>query len=464
MCEGVATVDESTRLLERALAECGHDPKLHALILAEMATDRAVLRVEQIAAAEATALAALPAARATGREAEREVLQALAWGRSLRGRPIDDLCRQFDDVSDATYFLAASPHRIAGQRLVWRGETARAKDVFARLTALADERGESLSYVLFRLHVCENHLRAGDWDAAAEVMDDWEQSGDRRLLFAPMYERCRALLAAGRGHAEEAERWAAETIARAETTGVRWDGLEARRARGIAALLAHEPERAAESLRIVWEQTEREGVEEPGVFPVAPDLVEALAELGATHEAAAVTARLTELAEALEHPWGLATAKRCEGVIRLDAKRHEQSAAALNEAAASYEALGLRFDHARTLFALGRGLRRLRKWGDARRTLDQAIAVFEEIGSSGWVESARSELSRVGARRPMPAGKLTPTEQRIAELAAEGLANKEIARTLVVTVHTVEVHLSHAYAKLGIRSRSQLAARLSWSG
>ena len=433
-----------------------------------MATDRAVLRVEQIAAAEATALAALPAARATGREAgreaEREVLQALAWGRSLRGHPIDDLCRQFDDVSDATYFLAASPHRIAGQRLVWRGETARAKDVFARLTALADERGESLSYVLFRLHVCENHLRAGDWDAAPEVMDDWEQSGDRRLLFAPMYERCRALLAAGRRHAEEAGRWAAETIARAETTGVRWDGLEARRARGIAALLAHEPERAAESLRIVWEQTEREGVEEPGVFPVAPDLVEALAELGATHEAAAVTARLTELAEALEHPWGLATAKRCEGVIRLDAKRHEQSAAALNEAAASYEALGLRFDHARTLFALGRGLRRLRKWGDARRTLDQAIAVFEEIGSSGWVESARSELSRVGARRPTPAGKLTPTEQRIAELAAEGLANKEIARTLVVTVHTVEVHLSHAYAKLGIRSRSQLAARLSGSG
>ena len=135
----------------------------------------------------------------------------------------------------------------------------------------------------------------------------------------------------------------------------------------------------------------------------------------------------------------------------------------MNEAAAAYEALGLRFDHGRTLLALGRGQRRLRKWGDARRTLEQAIAVLEEIGSPGWVESARSELSRVGARRPTPAGELTPTEQRIAELAAEGLANKEIARTLVVTVHTVEVHLSHAYAKLGIRSRSQLAARLAES-
>jgi DNA-binding CsgD family transcriptional regulator len=64
-------------------------------------------------------------------------------------------------------------------------------------------------------------------------------------------------------------------------------------------------------------------------------------------------------------------------------------------------------------------------------------------------------------RRPQPAGGLTRAEQRVVELAAAGLANKEIARTLHVTVHTVEVHLSHAYAKLGVRSRAQLAGRLS---
>ena len=82
-----------------------------------------------------------------------------------------------------------------------------------------------------------------------------------------MYERCRALLAAGRGLPDEAERWAAEAIARAEAIGVRWDWLEALRARGIAALLAHEPARAAESLRAVWEHTQREGVDEPGRVP-----------------------------------------------------------------------------------------------------------------------------------------------------------------------------------------------------
>ena len=66
----------------------------------------------------------------------------------------------------------------------------------------------------------------------------------------------------------------------------------------------------------------------------------------------------------------------------------------------------------------------------------------------------------MGARRPSPAGELTPTEQHVAELAAEGRSNKEIARALHVTVSTVEAHLSRVYAKLGVRSRSQLASRL----
>jgi len=74
---------------------------------------------------------------------------------------------------------------------------------------------------------------------------------------------------------------------------------------------------------------------------------------------------------------------------------------------------------------------------------------------------ARSELARVGARRPALDGELTPAERGVAELAARGLANKEIAQEMVVSVKTVEFHLSNTYAKLGIRSRTQLAARLA---
>ncbi len=73
------------------------------------------------------------------------------------------------------------------------------------------------------------------------------------------------------------------------------------------------------------------------------------------------------------------------------------------------------------------------------------------------------DLRGGGARRPGRAGELTPTERRVAELAANGRSNKEIARALFVTVNTVEGHLSHAYAKLGIRSRAQLGlARDHW--
>ena len=73
---------------------------------------------------------------------------------------------------------------------------------------------------------------------------------------------------------------------------------------------------------------------------------------------------------------------------------------------------------------------------------------------------ARSELARVGARRPAPEGGLTAAERRVAELAARGLANKEIAQEMVVSVKTVEFHLSNTYAKLGIRSRGELAQTL----
>src|SRR6185369_11551886 len=108
----------------------------------------------------------------------------------------------------------------------------------------------------------------------------------------------------------------------------------------------------------------------------------------------------------------------------------DDAAAELGRAADAYGALGLRFDRARALLALGRAQRRFRKWGAARESLEAAAAAFDELGSAGWAEDARSELARVGARKPRPSGELTPSEQRVVELAASGLANKEIAQTL----------------------------------
>jgi DNA-binding CsgD family transcriptional regulator len=459
----VKTIDEYQRRLDLALADCDRDPGLRAFVLATKAIDRVAGAIDHIGEAEAWALEALPAAaRQSAPEVERRVLYAQSWASAMRGRPVDEACVRFLAASDDAYYLAASPERVAGQRLVWRGELHQARTCLERLLALADERGEPISYAMQRLHLCELELRAGAWDAAARLLDEWAESAERELLILPKYERCRALLAAGSGLRGEAKRWTAKALARAEATGAGWDRLEALRAHGIAALLDRDPARAAESLRVVWRHTEREGVDEPGVFPVAPDLVEALVELDELDEARAVIDRLRRLAEDQAHPWGLATTKRCSGVLALASDAYDDAAAAaLADAASDYGRLGLRFDRARSLLSLGRSQRRLKQWGAARDSLGDAVAAFDELTSVGWAQRTRAEIERVGGRRPRASDELTPTERDIVALAARGLANKEIARALSIAVHTVEVHLSRAYAKLGVRSRSQLAARLS---
>ena len=100
-----------------------------------------------------------------------------------------------------------------------------------------------------------------------------------------------------------------------------------------------------------------------------------------------------------------------------------------------------------------------KQWGAARESLEAAAAAFDELGSAGWA-SGRARSSRASAAAGRAAsGELTPTERDVVELAAGGLANKEIARRLHLAVHTVEVHLSRAYAKLGVRSRAPTRAR-----
>lgn len=461
LCGGdVEDNDEILRLLERALVESGEDQRLRTPVLAELAENVAAIRLERISMAEAWALQALDAA-GVDPDAERLALYALAWARSLGGRAIDDLCERFRAASDAAFYVAQTPERVAGQRLVWRGNVDEARDLLMRLWQMADDRGEPSPFALQRLHLCELELRIGAWDAAERLLDEWGESTDRYLLLWPMYERCRALLAVGRGDVGEAVRWSEDAIARGRSTGSRWDQLEAQRALGTARLLAGEVEAAAETLRAVWEHTVRQGIEEPGVFPVAPDLVEALVALDELDAASDVTARIAELADAQLHPWGRATARRCGATVRLGRGHDEEAVTALQEAAEEYGALSLLFDRARTLLALGRAHRRNRKWGAARDTLQRAAAAFDDLGSPGWADAALDELARVGARRAPHAGELTPAERRVAELAAQGLANKEIAQALVVTVSTVEFHLSKTYAKLGIRSRAQLAGRFA---
>ncbi|HEX9824947.1 MAG TPA: AAA family ATPase [Actinomycetota bacterium] len=458
---GVTHADQHLGHLERALEQAGPDAELKAAALARKAISGTIIRVERIEEADRWGEEALALSAAAGPDVERLALQGLGWARALGGRPIDDLRDRSRDVSESAIHIIASLERLAAVRLTWRGEVDAARSILTELLELTDARGESWAYIVISLHLCELALRAGDLDAATRFVEEWRQSAERDLFVGPTFERCHALLAACRGQPEEAQRWGSKALAGAEATGATWQLLETQRALGLAALFALQHADAVAHLLPVWDHAEREGIGDPGAFPVAPDLVEALVTLDELDRASEITERLGQLAEDQEHPWGLATAARCAALIALTAEAFDEEAAGALEAAAErYGTLGLRFDRARSLLSLGRAQRRRRKWGGARRSLEGAAEGFDAIGAGGWAEQARAELARVGGRRGQSAGVLTEAERRAAELAAEGLSNKEIARALFVTVRTVEVHLSRAYAKLGIQSRVQLARAL----
>ena len=448
-------------LLEKALAEAGDDPVLRGQVLSYLAENDAVVEVREVARADERATEAVTLSQQGVPDDERLALNTLTWTQALRGRPVAHLVDRYYSLSTERATMARHPERIAGQRLVWRGEVDQARPI---LTTFRDEaEGDwAEAYALARLHLCELELRAGRWVEVERMLDDWAASLDSALLIWPMFERCRGLLAAGRGDVEGARRWSSRAVDLAESTGVRWDWLEATRALGVTALLGKDLPEAVARLGAVWEHTQREGVGDPGAFPAAPDLIEALAETEQYDAARDVVDVLSAAATDQDHPWARASAQRGAALVDIRGDAYTEAAgAALEAAATAYRDLGLAFDEARTLLVLGRAQRRAKKWGAARDVLERALAAFEAMGSPGWADDVRAELERAGARRSASgAGGLTATERRVADLAVEGLANKEIARTLVVTVNTVEFHLRNTYAKLGIRSRVQLASRL----
>jgi DNA-binding NarL/FixJ family response regulator len=118
-------------------------------------------------------------------------------------------------------------------------------------------------------------------------------------------------------------------------------------------------------------------------------------------------------------------------------------------------------ERGRTLTALGTVHRHARRSRAARETLEQAVALLDEMGAVPWCDKARDELKRVSGRRVKADDGLTDAEQRVAELAAQGRKNKEIAATLFLAVSTVEMHLSRIYRKLGVRSRTELAGHFN---
>ena len=142
----------------------------------------------------------------------------------------------------------------------------------------------------------------------------------------------------------------------------------------------------------------------------------------------------------------------------------EPGIALLDEAADALRGSEGQLEHARAVVELGAAIRRAGRRSDARQHLSEGYALAAACGSQRLATRARAELVAAGGRPRRSAltgaAALTPSERRVAKIAAAGATNRDIAQTLFVTEKTVETHLGHAYAKLGVRSRHQLEAAL----
>jgi ATP/maltotriose-dependent transcriptional regulator MalT len=235
-------------------------------------------------------------------------------------------------------------------------------------------------------------------------------------------------------------------------------------ARGCLRVEQGRPAEAMQDFLELKRRAERWGMIGMPMMQVRGEIARALAALGEYE-------RVRELAEtALVHSrrWGAPTSVARSLRALAMALRGPEGIDALREAAALLEDSPARLERAHALSELGAALRRANRRAEARAPLREALELARRCGAAGLAKRTHDELQATGekVRRYTPIGveSLTPSERRVAELAASGLTNRQIAQTLFVTVKTVETHLGAVFDKLDIHSRRQLAGALDPRG
>jgi len=191
------------------------------------------------------------------------------------------------------------------------------------------------------------------------------------------------------------------------------------------------------------------------------DLAEALLKAGHVDQARAVAADFESEAREVGRSHALSLAYRCRGLLAEEGTFDVEFEAALDYDEDEPRPL----ERFRTILCWGERLRRAKRRSDARRKLTEAHDELDRLGSTLWASRAQAELAATGLRPrrrgPSAHDTLTPQERNVAELAAEGLSNRDLAASLFVSTNTIETHLRHIFQKLGVRSRVELARAMN---
>jgi DNA-binding CsgD family transcriptional regulator/energy-coupling factor transporter ATP-binding protein EcfA2 len=450
----------ATDLLQQALAEAEGDTPLTVDIRLRL-SESWMLRGNQEHARQE--------ARRSAIDAERSVDDALLACALAQAFEADLMCGAEVDEHELIRSLELEgpagrsplhilPSQVAGIFYFIQGRLEEAEAAQRRLLARAEAEGNELGRSEALLRLSRIAGRRGDLRPAAELSAESlviaEQLDLSRPIVSSLY--CCASAALLLGQEVRVADLASRGRDLAERTGDRpyvifheamLGSLDLARAEYPAAVARLAP--LARTLpEIGWHPTTQS---------IAPDVAEALIVSG---QLAAAEEFLGTLQRAMPDPLTTALAGRCRGLLA--AARGDLNAAVttltkvleLHDRFSPYP-----LERARVLLDLGGVQLHLHQRAAARATLSEARGIFETVGSPLWAARTRAELARISGRSPGTTA-LTATELRVAELVASGRTNKEAAAELFVSVRAVESTLTKAYAKLGVRSRTELAARL----
>ncbi len=336
-----------------------------------------------------------------------------------------------------------------------------ARQTFTELLGDAAAHGVEIPIPEMRYHLAELECRAGNWDAAMEHARESREAFQRLRMGAWMLSEGQfavALVEAHLGQADSARLEALEGLRLAEAAGETLLLIQNLSVLGFLELSLGQPAEADAFLSRALDLEEAMGVREPACFRLVPDEVEALVALGRLDEAEALLDPFEETGRDLDRAWTIATGARCRALVLAARGDLAGASAAADEAVREHDRLPLPFELGRTLLVRGAVERRAKRKREARDTLTKALEVFDGLGAALWVDRTREELARIGGRAPSSL-ELTPTEDRVATLVAAGGTNREVADALFISIHTVEANLKRIYRKLGIHSRTELAAK-----
>ena len=369
--------------------------------------------------------------------------------RALAHAAPTDLVQESVESFSAVFAVAGDDH-VEGHALL--------SDLLNRAEEIGDD--ESRPSLLYGLGLLE--FRAGRWDRSVAVYEECVAESARQHQWTEEGARC--ALAELRGLRGDLDGALADLAALGRT---REDLLMAHvkvvehllTARSQVLLAAGRVEDAVDGFLTVIKELERREILEPGWLEADVPFMECAIGLGRLAEAAQRLGIVEERARRIGRPVVLAGCQRIQVLLSAAQGDLDGAVTAIPPMLEAHEACPRPLLRGHAFLTAGRVYRRAKAKTLAHQALVEAVGIYDEIGTPPYADQARAELARVGLRPHAP-DQLTDTELQVADLAVQGLRNREIAERIFVSPKTVEATLSRTYRKLGIRSRAELAHAL----